>query len=482
MKRQAYTIGDLGDTTNLAELLTNINKIVNDFDKEYRKQVSVANKYYENENNILAPLDEKRINAAIAEVDNNPLRRADNRVPFNYHQILVDQKQAYLFGQMVLLKTLSDEGASDDAFDEFLKKLSKDLHRYLGMVAIKASNAGHGWLYAYLNEDGDFKIACLDPLEIIPIYDETIERNLVYFIRHYSIGKTKVREFHTPDSITIWKDNKLTETLPQFELSEDVPGDWGALPLVEFNNTPEKMDDLHKYKALIDVYDKTVSLYANDIEDMQQLIYVLVNYGGTDLDTFLGDMKKYKAVNMDASGKLETLKVEIPVEARIKLLELLDKAIWMSGQGVDPRMQDLGNLSGTALKQLYGLLELKASQMESEFRVAIDKLIGLYKHYLSITGKGEFEEVEVDQIYTRSMISNTLEAITMAQNSKGIISDETIIANHPWVEDTALEMERLKKEKEENIATQQKAFGLDQDTKVPSDPNAPNPDEEDNDE
>ena len=304
----------------------------------------------------------------------------------------------------------------------------------------------------------------------------------MYVIRHYSVGKEKIIEFHSNTSIKKWRSNKFVEETPQFSIGEG-SGEWKRLPFIEFANNPTKADDLHKYKALIDVYDKTVSLYANDIEDMQQLIFVLINYGGTDLDVFLDDLKKYKAVNMDTNGSLDTLKVDIPVEARTKLLELVDKSIWMSGQGVDPRLENLGNLSGTALRQLYGLLELKAAQMESEFRDAIEKLVDLFKQYLSLTGTGDFDEVEVEQIYTRSMISNSLEVIQMAQMSKGLISDETILANHPWVDNVNQELDRLATERKEAAKVQREAFGLNEDESngagVNQQPNGPEPGEED---
>ena len=457
MNRQDYTVADFLDLENPAQLLTDINRIIK-ANQKYVNQVALAKKYYDNENGF-EEVTEKRVNELIADVESNPLRRADNKVPFNYHQILTDQKAAYLFGEMVLLKSMDKAGLDTSGFDEELMTFSKDLHRILGILSVEASNAGHGWAYAYIDQDSKFKVASLDAEEIIPVYDTTIEHRLMYVIRHYTSGKSKIIEWYAPTTMMQWKDNKLSDAGPLFMTGEDA-GAWDHLPFVEFNNTPRKTDDLHKYKALIDVYDKTVSLYANDIEDMQQLIFVLVNYGGTELGEFLEDLKKYKAVNMDASGKLETLKVEIPVEARMKLLELLDRSIWMSGQGVDPRMENMGNLSGTALKQLYGLLELKASQMESEFRDGITKLVDLYKNYLNITKKGDYSEVEVDQIYTRSMISNELELITMAQNSKDVISDETIIANHPWVEDVAQELDRLAKQKEENMKAAQEGFGL----------------------
>lgn len=44
---------------------------------------------------------------------------------------------------------------------------------------------------------------------------------------------------------------------------------------------------------------------------------------------------------------------------------------------------------------------------------------------------------------------NESEIIDNCTKSQGLISDETIIANHPWVNDSQVEMECLKKQKEE---------------------------------
>lgn len=79
-------------------------------------------------------------------------------------------------------------------------------------------------------------------------------------------------------------------------------------------------------------------------------------------------------------------------------------------------------------------------------------------------GFGDFEGQEdtVDVVFNRDMLMNESEIITNCQNSQGIISDETIIAMHPWVDDPQLEMERLKKQKEreqEEMLSQYNPFG-----------------------
>ena len=50
------------------------------------------------------------------------------------------------------------------------------------------------------------------------------------------------------------------------------------------------------------------------------------------------------------------------------------------------------------------------------------------------------------------MITNDTESVNMAQASKGIISDETVIANHPWVEDVTGELERLREQESIDLA------------------------------
>ena len=73
-------------------------------------------------------------------------------------------------------------------------------------------------------------------------------------------------------------------------------------------------------------------------------------------------------------------------------------------------------------------------------------------------GVGDYLDLEVDIIFNTDMIINESETIADAGNSVGIISEETIIANHPWVTDVQAELDRVKKEKEEKMNGMVEAF------------------------
>ena len=131
------------------------------------------------------------------------------------------------------------------------------------------------------------------------------------------------------------------------------------------------------------------------------------------------------------------------MEAREKFLELTRKAIFEQGQGVDPDPQKFGNTSGEALKYLYSLLELKAGLMETEFKLGFGELIRVICEYLNESCE------QIVQTWTRSAIRSDAELADIAAKSAGIVSNKTILKNHPFVENAEEEEKQIKKEQEE---------------------------------
>jgi SPP1 family phage portal protein len=186
--------------------------------------------------------------------------------------------------------------------------------------------------------------------------------------------------------------------------------------------------------------------FVNDLEDIQEIIFILSGYGGTDLKEFLHDLKKFKTVKLDSDSDnpgLSTLTIDIPVEAREKLLSMTRKEIFEQGQGIDPQPENYGNASGEALKFMYSLLELKAGLMETEFRVGFEEFVTVICEHLGI------DQDDILQTWTRNAIRSESEIATMCVQSTGILSQKTIVRNHPFVDDAEAELKQIAKEKEE---------------------------------
>ena len=221
----------------------------------------------------------------------------------------------------------------------------------------------------------------------------------------------------------------------------------GEVPFFAFDNNNVHTDDLKNIKPLIDVYCKIFSGFVNDLEDIQEAVFVLTNYGGTDLNEFLSDLKYYKTIKVDGDqgdgSGVSTLTIDLPVDAREKLLTTTRKCIFEQGMGIDPDPQNFGNSSGVALKFLYSLLELKSGLLETEFRPSFGRFIRCVCRILGIQIKDDV----VLQTWTRTMVQNDQEAAKIAGQAVGIISNETIVRNFPWVKNVQDELDKIKEEK-----------------------------------
>ena len=81
----------------------------------------------------------------------------------------------------------------------------------------------------------------------------------------------------------------------------------------------------------------------------------------------------------------------------------------------------------------------------SEFKLGFGRFIRCVCRLMHIPIKDD----TIVQTWTRTSVKNDLELSQIAAQSKGNISQETIVKNHPWVEDPESELSAIKKEEEE---------------------------------
>ena len=427
--------------------------------EDLMKRSDLAKKYYRNENEIL---DRSKITLG----GGNPIRNADNRIASSFYSILVNQKAAYMFTAPPIFDTKNNDlnkKISDILGDQY-PKACKDL-------CINASNSTVAWIHVWKDQTvGAFKYAVVESTQVIPLWDNSLEKNLIAVLRTY---KTTDDSGQSYDVYEYWNDIKcyafrkktsgsINDLQPymmfaresdyNYDSGNEYAHDFGEVPFIPFFNNNCCENDLTNVKGLIDSYDKVYSGFTDDLEDIQEIVFVLSGYGSENLGEFLGNIKKYKTIKLDDDedggkpGEVSTLTIDIPVEARKEMLSMTRKAIFEQGQGIDPDPQNFGNSSGVALRYLYSLLELKAGLMETEFRLGFGKLIRMICKYLGCVPG------QIVQTWTRTSVSNDAELASIAKDSLGVISLKTIVKNHPWVENADDEIEQIKKEQLEQEA------------------------------
>jgi len=101
------------------------------------------------------------------------------------------------------------------------------------------------------------------------------------------------------------------------------------------------------------------------------------------------------------------------------------------------------------IQSMYSDIDLDANDMETELQATFEELIWFVNAHLENTGQGSFDGEEVNIIFNRDILISENDSIANCRNSVGVLSDETIVSMHPWVDDPEKEMQRLKKQKEE---------------------------------
>ena len=129
------------------------------------------------------------------------------------------------------------------------------------------------------------------------------------------------------------------------------------------------------------------------------------------------------------------------------ILAYLKKALIENAMGYDAKDDRMaGNPNQMNIQSMYSDIDLDANGTEVEYKASMEQVIWFVNSHLANTGQGDFTGENVDIIFNRDVLINESEAIANLRQSVGLLSTETIIAQHPFVTDPQAELERLKKE------------------------------------
>ena len=428
-----------------------------------RELMMEGERYYQVDNDIKDRRITKKVNGQRVEES----WRANNKLAHATYKNQVDEKIAYLLSKPVTYRTSEDAGSS--YADKIKDILGKHFQYQLTQLGYEASNKGIGWLQVYVDTEGNLKTMVIPAEQCIPYWKDKTHTELDTMIRvydttvwEYSTEKTVTNvEVWTEDSVAFYRlEGKLL--IYDYDRSMDAGGpvshyrngdvwqSWGMVPFIPFKNNQIEMPDIKFVKSLIDGYDQGRSEAANYVEEVKNLIFVLKGYGGADLNEFMRDINEDRAIKIDdpEEGGVDTITPQMDITALREHYEQLKRDIVEAGQSVNKDLDKFGAApSGVALRFMYSGLDLKCNLMETEFKMGFEQLLYFVDMYLQLTGQGDFEKTEVELVFNRDMAVNESEQIQNCTNSKGAISDKTIIAHHHYVSDVEEELKLLEEQK-----------------------------------
>lgn len=437
--------------------------------------------YYESEHDILA-----RKRTMIGEggkleiVENLP----NNRLIDNQYAKMVNQKANYLLGQPFVVE------GENIQYVELLKEVfGKRFMKTLKNGGKAALNAGIAWLYPYYNEMGKLDFRLFPGYEILPFWKDSEHTILDFAVRLYLVegyeGITPkiyekveiydlqgIHRFYlegsrlVPDISTEEEEYESSYVTVMDKEGIAIGLNWEKIPLIPLKCNEQEIPLIKKVKTLQDGINMMLSDFENIMqEDSRNTILVIKNYDGTDLGEFRRNLATFGAVKVrydgDTKGGVETLEITVNAENYKSILEIFKKALIENAMGYDAKDDRLsGNPNQMNIQSMYSDIDLDANEMETEFQAAFEEILWFVNAHFANMGQGEFEKEKIEIIFNRDILINETEVIENCQKSVGILSDETIIGQHPWIDDPKRELKRLEKqqEKEQEEFEQQQGY------------------------
>lgn len=370
----------------------------------------------------------------------------------NYFKMLVNQKIDYLLAKEPTIKSK-------------LPYTITTITDMLESLMLNASLHSTSWLHFYV-ENNRLDWIIIHDSEIIPIYDN-YNKNIIEIIRYYQIDKETIKvedwTLNGVDTALIKKEKingveqetiQALENMLHFETTESYQGkvinttygNFKSIPFIPLFNNKDKLTDLDEIRDLIDYYNQISSGFIDNINKFQEAVTKLKGFSGDEknLKETMAKMKKYKAVGVPQDGDIEYMVIEIPVEARKVLLDMLKDNIFLLGRGVDPNKLGDGNITNVVIKSRYANLDMKCNTTEKQLKLFYEKFINFINNYNSNNYDTTIECNKTLIINTSELITDCVSAIDLVVAK--ILSKQTLMKQIIWIADIEKEKKLIEEE------------------------------------
>ena len=349
---------------------------------------------------------------------------AVHRSTSNFFNVFITQLNQYLLGNGV------DWKGSDP------KQLGKDFDTKLQKAGKNALSGGVS--FGFFNYD---HVDVFSVLEFAPVYDEE-DGMMKAGVRFWQIDDSKPLRatFYELDGYTnyMWS-SKYEPDDPWIHISEDIYAlpkkpyiirtrtseidgteiyaeeNYPTFPIVPLWGNPHHQSEIVGLREKIDAYDFILNGFENDL-DNAQIYWIIKGAGGMDdpdLMHFLDRLHMVGAAAPAEGQEVMPVEINIPYEARERLLDRLEKQLYKDAMIMNPEDIAGGAATATQIKAAYERQNNKADQFEY-------CIIDFINHLCAVAG------IDNEASFTRSLIVNTQEEVTTVISAAQYLDSEYV--------------------------------------------------------
>ncbi|GHU75832.1 phage portal protein [Clostridia bacterium] len=418
-----------------------LRSVLREFQGKPLERMERAKRYYDGEHAIT-----ERVKA---------FGTANNKVVAAYPKYITTIASGYLVGSPIQYA-----GAADAIVEAYSRANVESVDVEL---AQNASIYGVAVEIVYFGEDSRPRCASLDPRSAFVVYDDTVEHAPLF-------GVTWSEAFDDngePDGFECkvymaFSTQIFSGTdMQSLKLTNIEPHPLGRVPIVEYWNNADECGDFDGVIPLIDAYDLIQSDRTNDKQAFVESLLVFTGVGevappidSQDNRTVAQRLREDKILTLpDSEASVQWLTKALDESDTQVLTDSIKSDIHKFSMVPDLSDQNFGgNISGISLRyKLFGLEQLTKGK-QRWFEEGLRERLRLFAEALSLLGSADMDVDEVTITFTRSLPVNELEIAQEVQMLQGIVPNELLLTQLPFITDSKAAIALLNDQKNADTA------------------------------
>lgn len=418
------------DTELTKELLS---KMINKFNIEVEPRLYKYKNYYDGIQKIL----NKRY---------SDTSKPCNRTVINYCKNIVDSYCGYLATPGYI------SYRSENNIDEIMNILRYNDYQAEDAEFLKnALTYGVACELMYIDSDSKTRFRQINPITCFGVYDDSLMGDLLYFVRMY-----KASEWDNSDTYYV-------DVYGDYDIKHyTMTGKNGYLKFISeephyFSQCPANIFYLQDEKSIFDCIlseqDAINELVSAEIDDYSAFCDAYLTITGADLDEGDVQMMKQNRVLILPEGAAANWLTKNSNDAQVEnILKRLHDSIYRIAQCPDFSSESFvgGVSSGIAIQYRLTGMETRAGQIEAEMKKALQRRVEIICGIATLRlGEEIFRDIEID--FSRNIPADETTAINLVNSLKGTVSDKTLLAQLPFINDVDKELSLLEEQQEKNM-------------------------------
>lgn len=368
-----------------------------------------------------------------------------NHIVTNYCKIITDTYSGYICGKPITYTSNNNMQDIQETIN-YNDSAAEDMQWVTNALIY-----GVGYELQWIDKYSQVRYSQINPVNAFPIYDNTLDSELLYFVRWYkanTIDESNIyyTEVYSANTITTYKSNGIGGALSYVN---EKPHFFGDVPVSVFylNENEESIFD-----SIISLNDAYNMLQSSEIDDFSAWVDAYLVLKGVDADTEdIKSMKENRALLIPEDAAAEWLTKNANDTQIVNILDNIKKNIFKVSACPDMADETFLAQSGTALAYKLVGFENVASGIVARFTKAIQRRIELICNVLNLKASETiWRDININ--FVRNIPVNLTEIIQLVNSLKGSVSDATLLSQLPFITDVQSELEALKAQKQANMA------------------------------